>query len=345
MGNRQTEAAFPQEEEETTEDERDAPERSFETTDGDSPFLEVSNFWENWKKIKSLGVGRTGEVVLIKPRKSRSRYPIGPFACKILPRRRDAMLRLFERECKILSRIDHPNCVKFHKGYKDSNGFYIITDVCTGGELYHRITTSERPLTEKEVSRMTKEMLLALQHIHTKRIVHRDLKPENFMFDGNDSLRLIDFGSALDLRNGGKHKELAGTPYYMCPEAVRNLERGEDELRAADIWSVGVITYVAMSRRPPFGGPNNPDIFTKILKYKLKWPKENNWSEELKDFLRKIIDKDPMSRMNLVEAIAHPFITGKPIKTITQESDKFSVEFTTTWSIKERKVSREEPLS
>jgi len=127
----------------------------------------------------------------------------------------------------------------------------------------------------------------------------------------------------------------------MSPEAVRNLDRSEYELKATDIWSIGVITYVMMSRRPPFGGPTNKDIFTKILKYKLKWPRDANWSNELKDFLRRIIEKDTFKRMTMDMALAHPWVNGKLLETpmlMTVEEGSENL------TVAERQESRDEPL-
>jgi len=278
--------------------------------------ISVEDFWKYWTVTRNLGKGRTCEVVEIvaKNRNARNR---GPYACKILRKGKLAMKKLFERECNILKHISHPNCIEFLNGYIGQDNYFIVTNRCNGGELFHRITTNVTPYSESEGRRICRDMLLAVGHIHENGIIHRDLKPENFMFDTGDrdsKLRLIDFGSAVIVEDGKSYKELAGTPYYMSPESVRNLDRSEYELRATDVWSIGIITYVIMSRRPPFGGPTNKDIFTKILKYKLKWPRACKWSDELKDFLRRIIEKDTFKRMTLNEALAHPWIKGEKLK-------------------------------
>lgn len=305
--------------------------------------VEVDDFWQYWKAQHKLGKGRTCEVVQIVS-KDGARH--GPYACKILKKGKIAMQKIFERECKILTFLHHANCIEFINGYTDNKAHYIVTNLCKGGELFHRITTTEEPYTEEDGRRISRDMLLSVKHIHDMGIIHRDLKPENFMFDTKErtsNLRLIDFGSAVEVQHGKKYKELAGTPYYMSPESVRNLDRTEFELRATDVWSIGVITYVAMSRRPPFGGPTNKDIFTKILKYKLKWPRNCKWSNELKDFLRRVIEKDTVKRMTLDEAMKHPWILGKKLD-MQMVNCHHEVQDTKIFTMADRQLSRDEPL-
>lgn len=308
--------------------------------------IEVDDFWRHWKLVRKLGKGRTCEVVEIVSKKYFDGEQKGPYACKILTRGKSAMKKIFERECYNLGLLDSNYCVELIGGVSDPQNHYIITNLCSGGELFYRISNVKKAVTEDECRRIATDMVMAVKHIHERGIIHRDLKPENFMFESaepNSRLRLIDFGSAVKVVANEKYKELAGTPYYMSPESVRNLDRTEYELRATDVWSIGVITYVTMSRRPPFGGPTNKDIFTKILKYKLKWPKNCNWSPELRDFLKKMIEKDSMKRMTLDEAIQHPFILNTKL-TDAYRKDCFVMEDTSEFSIYERQLSRDEPL-
>lgn len=306
----------------------------------------VNDFWKEWTKVRSLGKGRTCEVVEVKRRKSAG-AELGPFACKILKKGKLALKKLFDREVEILKMLNHPNCVRFAGHYQDSDNYYILMTLCQGNELFHRITTSKEPFTEDEGKKISEFMLKSIKHCHDQGIIHRDLKPENFMFDIKDrgsNLRLIDFGSAVIVEDGKSYKELAGTPYYMSPESVRNLDRSEFELKATDVWSIGVITYVLLSRRPPFGGPTNKDIFTKILKYKLKWPRNCKWSYELKDFLRKIIEKDTFKRMTLEEALNHPWIVGTKLKRPMYDLGDGVMEDDANLTIAQRQESRDEPL-
>ena len=102
---------------------------------------------------------------------------------------------------------------------------------------------------------MTKQILQAIAYCHAQNVSHRDLKPENILIDTKNkgSIKVIDFGTshAYDTENHTMH-QIYGTPYYIAPEV---LVGNYDE--KCDLWSIGVILYIMMCGRPPFGGSND----------------------------------------------------------------------------------------
>lgn len=263
------------------------------------------NFWTYFEKLKTLGIGRTCEVVITRKigQTDRTQY-----ACKILKKGRPTMKKLFEREFSILKRLHHSNLPRLIGAYEDDSNFYLVMTSCPGGELFARIKNGAN-YNEVETCTLIRDLLRAIKHLHDQDIVHRDLKPENCLLDNNDrlpNLRLIDFGSAVYAGDPyEKHQEIAGTPYYMSPEAVRNVSRTGDQLKGTDMWSIGVITYVLLCGKPPFGGKTTKEIFGKILTGKLSWPKDSNWSDDLKDFLRRCITRNMRKRIDVNSALEH----------------------------------------
>ena len=81
------------------------------------------------------------------------------------------------------------------------------------------------------------QMVLAIEHIHSKDIIYRDLKPENVLIDEQGYIRLTDFGlSRTNIKDGGKGaNSICGTPEYLAPEMVMKLEYG----KAVDWWALG----------------------------------------------------------------------------------------------------------
>ena len=151
-----------------------------------------------------------------------------------------------------------------------------------------------------------KKILSAIKHLHEHHICHRDLKPENFIFqnDTADSeIKLIDFG--LSKRFGTvqapdntlhqvKLQTIVGTPYYVAPEVLKG-----NYNNACDIWSLGIILYIFLCGYPPFEGDNNKQIFKNVLGQELKFDPED-WkdiSKEAKSLIRKMLDKNPVSRI------------------------------------------------
>jgi len=223
---------------------------------------------------------------------------------------------LYAKEQTILKLLDHPNIIKFVECYQDSNNFYIVTQLLSGGELFDRIVDAKYEITEMVASRYVKTMLLATQHCHEKNIVHRDIKPENFVFkttDPESDMVLIDFGCAKQVEKKTKYDDLVGTPYYLAPESAagkRYIRTGE-VLMSSDLWAIGIITFVLMTGRPPFSGQSNSEIFNNIIKKPLRFPTKVKLSEPFKAFCKAILKKSPKRRMKLEAALKDPWVQGQ----------------------------------
>ena len=89
-------------------------------------------------------------------------------------------------EMNILKDLDHPNIVKLYELFQDDENYYLITEYCSGGELFDRIKSMSN-FSEKIAADYLKQILSAVVYCHSKKIVHRDLKPENLIFDSTSS--------------------------------------------------------------------------------------------------------------------------------------------------------------
>lgn len=218
---------------------------------------------------------------------------------------------LFEREVSVLRDLDHVNIIKFIDCYMDTNNFYISTALCSGGELFDRIVRATK-FSEKIASLLIKQMLLSIQHCHSRSIAHRDLKPENFVFEAksiDSKLVLIDFGCARKVTVTEEYTDIVGTPYYLAPEYLKGKSRTGNVLFAADVWAVGVICFILVTGQPPFNGKNNNRIFLNIVKQSVKFPKHAKLSEQLRSFILTLLNKDPLQRPSAAEALKLPFVS------------------------------------
>lgn len=123
--------------------------------------------------------------------------------------------------------------------------------LCSGGELFEKIS-QEQFFSERDAANIIKQVLSAINYIHSHNIVHRDLKPENLLLDkqsDNPRVTIIDFGTAGVFESGKKLNQKYGTPYYIAPEV---LKRSYNE--KCDEWSCGVILYILLCGYPPFNG-------------------------------------------------------------------------------------------
>jgi len=184
-------------------------------------------------------------------------------------------------------------------------------------------------------------MLTAVKYCHDNNIVHRDLKPENFVFatkEVNSDIVLIEYGCARIIKDTEVIDDVVGTAYYLAPElacvALENYykagklssvsnqvpkprPRTGKILKATDLWSMGVIAYVMMTGRAPFRGHDNQEIFESICVRDLAFPEKDaryltslQLSEPFKDFVKKVLVKDPAGRISIEEAIRHPWVQG-----------------------------------
>lgn len=100
--------------------------------------------------------------------------------------------------------LDHPNILKMYEFFEDENRFYIVTELCSGGDLYSEINNKGK-LTEDETKIIIKQILSCIYYCNTKNIIHRDIKPENILLNENkeyDRIKLVDFGTSIEYTEG-----------------------------------------------------------------------------------------------------------------------------------------------
>ena len=168
-----------------------------------------------------------------------------------------------QNEIEILRKISHPNIANVFEIFEDSKRYYIMMEYLEGGELFD-VIISQGFFSELDAARIMKQLLSAVNFLHSKNIVHRDLKPENIMLtskpvDNKFEIKIIDFGTAKIFDPRYKMSEFIGTSYYIAPEVLK-----EHYNEKCDIWSCGVILYILLCGYPPFNGNSNLDIFHHI---------------------------------------------------------------------------------
>lgn len=239
-------------------------------------------------------------------------------ALKKMSHKNGTNLALFISEASILEELTHPHIVKFEEIYMDRKNYYIVTQLCMGGDLLRHIKgkysgDTKSKITESFVAHLIRQIVDAIEYCHSKNIVHRDIKPENFVFldETCDSpLIIIDFGIAKAVQDGKTYKDLVGTPYYIAPEYLTKSERTADELKSADIWSIGVVAYVLCTGRPPFHGNTNEEVFRKIISKPLKFPRKARLSSKGKTILKTILQKVSSQRPTAAELKTFEWLNG-----------------------------------
>ncbi|KAM9340574.1 death-associated protein kinase 2 [Symphorus nematophorus] len=258
-----------------------------------------------------LGSGHFGQVRQVCERST------GTFwAAKFLKIRKGACSRLglerssVEQEVEILQAVQHPNIVALKDVFESRAEVVLILELVSGGELFDFIAEKDI-LLESEAIEFMKQILEGLGFMHSKNIAHFDLKPENIMLSDKVSpnVKLIDFGLAHHFHQGEEYRSTSGTPQYIAPEVINN----EPLSTAADMWSIGVITYILLSGMSPFQGDTNEDTLRNIIAMKYEFDDRyfSTTSSMAKDFIEKLLVKNPSDRMTPEECLLHPWI--KPI--------------------------------
>eukprot|EP00347_Sterkiella_histriomuscorum_P020848 403336235 len=257
----------------------------------------------------ALGTGAFGEV-----RKCSNRKTGAIRAVKII--RKDSLdakekARFFQ-EIDILRQLDHPNIVRLYEVFQDEKRYYLVTELCTGGELFDEITNRSN-FSEQDAAVIIKQVLSAVQYCHVKNIVHRDLKPENILMDtkNNNQIKVIDFGTSQKFDPSKKMNQIFGTAYYIAPEVLK----GEYNEKC-DLWSLGVILYILLSGKPPFDGNDDKEIVNSVRMgtYSITGPEWKNISNDAKDLIKKMLTYDILNRITAEQAINHPWIKKKVLE-------------------------------
>ncbi|CDW74871.1 protein kinase domain containing protein [Stylonychia lemnae] len=214
----------------------------------------------------------------------------------------------FLYEIELLRELDHPNIVKVFEYFNDTDKIYIVTELCTGGELYEEMNKRRgKGFSEEEGGIIIQQLLSAVNYCHLNNIVHRDIKPENILIDSKkgDQIKLIDFGTAQKFTTGKSMTQTFGTAYYIAPEVLTS---SYDQ--KCDVWSIGVIMYMLLSGKPPFDGVDDKQIIKKVKKGEIhvntiEWKKK---SRDAIDLLKKMLTKEAQKRVSCQEALDHPWI-------------------------------------
>uniref|UniRef100_A0A8C4SBA1 Calcium/calmodulin-dependent protein kinase 1Da n=1 Tax=Erpetoichthys calabaricus TaxID=27687 RepID=A0A8C4SBA1_ERPCA len=253
-----------------------------------------------------LGTGAFSEVVLAQEKTTGKMFAVKCIPKKALKGKESSI----ENEIAVLRKIKHENIVALEDIYESPNHLYLIMQLVSGGELFDRIV-EKGFYTEKDASTLIRQVLDAVNYLHKMGIVHRDLKPENLLYfnpDDESKIMISDFGLSKMEGTGDVMSTACGTPGYVAPEVLAQ----KPYSKAVDCWSIGVIAYILLCGYPPFYDENDSKLFEQILKaeYEFDAPYWDDISDSAKDFISRLMEKDPTKRYTCEQALRHPWIAG-----------------------------------
>ncbi len=174
---------------------------------------------------------------------------------------REDLIRRFLQEGRAAGKLNHPNIVTIHEVGREGDLTYIVMQYVQGRSLQH-ILDSGRVFEPVEVDRLMIPLLRAVSYAHQNGVVHRDIKPGNVLVDMDGVPHLADFGVAKTAASTLTMAGMAlGTPGYISPEQLQ----GKSADARSDVFSLGVLFYVLLTSKEPFGGKRISTVMHKIV--------------------------------------------------------------------------------
>ena len=262
--------------------------------------------FEDYNILNLLGTGSFGRVFKVTLKDDPSNKV---FAMKVINKNlliRKKQLKYAVGECSVLKKCDCPFIVKLYYSFQTLENLYMVEEYCPGGDLQYHLKINL--LEEDEAKFYIGELILAIEHLHNLNIIYRDLKPENILIGADNHIVLADFGLAKEGIEGNTVSEsFCGSPAYLPPESVNLKGVG----KSGDLYGIGAVLYEMISGTPPFFSNEIAVLFNKIKNCQLVL--HHYFSENLKDLLKKLIEKDPNKRLGIhdkKEIKNHPFFKG-----------------------------------
>lgn len=208
----------------------------------------------------------------------------------------------FVQEGLVMSRLDHPGIAKVLDVGREQGRFYLVLEYVEGPTLERALRKKAFP--PRDLALLLAAVARAVHHAHQAGIVHSDIVPGNILLKSDGSPKLVDFGIARFLGDGGRAGVTAGTPVYMSPEQAS--AKGEGIDGRSDVYSLGAVLYEAVAGRPPFSGRSTLEILEKVVRQAPPPPRslEPSLDPGLEAVILRALEKDPAARWPTAEALA-----------------------------------------
>ncbi|XP_076031894.1 serine/threonine-protein kinase chk-1-like [Oratosquilla oratoria] len=277
---------------------------SYSAEEEESALKKIKSFEEpknDWIQVKELGEGAYGSVVLLKKATSEV------FVAKKSIELEDDTNQ--EIEVQVQESLEHRNILRVLSSEKDETHIHIYLEYANGGDLSRKIGPSG--LDEKTSVLYFNQLISGVKYMHTHGVVHRDLKPRNLLLNGDNVLKIADFGLAAKLEDRKTYlSEVCGTRGYMAPEVFSARYRGEP----SDVWSCGVTLVKMLSGRAPWEVAKSYDPNYQIWLLKgLVSLDSKPWTlicKSAMELIESLLHPDPSGRATIQEIEQHDFVAN-----------------------------------
>ncbi|KAJ9152011.1 CAMKK/META protein kinase [Pleurostoma richardsiae] len=238
---------------------------------------------------------------------------------------RDALF-LIREEIAIMKKLDHPNLVSLIEVLDDpeEDSLYMVLEMCKKGVIMKvGLDQAADPYEEEECRCWFRDLILGIEYLHHQGVVHRDIKPDNLLLTDDNVLKVVDFGVS-EMFEKPEHmvtSKSAGSPAFLPPELCV-AHHGNVSGTAADIWSMGVSLYCLRYGKIPFHGETVLEIYEAIKTQEVDLGEEA--SDDFKDLMERVLEKDPTKRIKMPELREHPWVTKGGTDPLLSEEENCS---------------------
>jgi len=278
--------------------------------------------------VRKLGEGAFGKVKLVFKGDEGKKYAVKIMKKEALKRKREILRdergrvkykTAFEnvlKEVAIMKKVNHPNLIKLNEviDSDDSVKMYMVMEYAEKGQIiewdedaqvFYNLSQKEY-LNENQLRKIFAEVIQGLYYLHKNGIIHRDIKPQNILQTLDGTIKIADFGVADIVEGEDFIKKSEGTYHFMAPESVTTNQNPKGYSgKVADIWAMGVTFYAFAFYKVPFYGSDALELFENIENQELEFPEDVVVSDDLKNLLRSLLQKDPNNRPTLDEIMNH----------------------------------------
>ncbi|XP_020493735.1 calcium/calmodulin-dependent protein kinase kinase 2 isoform X1 [Labrus bergylta] len=240
--------------------------------------------------------------------------PVGP------PQPKGPLERVYQ-EIAILKKLDHPNVVKLSEVLDDpsEDHLYMVFELVKQGAVME--VPTDKPFSEDQSRFYFQDLLRGIEYLHYQRIIHRDVKPSNLLVGEDGHIKIADFGVSNQFEGtDALLTSTVGTPAFLAPEALSETRKNFSG-KALDVWAMGVTLHCFVFGVCPFMDERIVSLHQKIKTQPVELPEHADISDDLKDLLLRMLDKNPETRISIPQIKVHPWVTRHGAEPLPPEDD------------------------
>uniref|UniRef100_A0A7N0RHZ0 mitogen-activated protein kinase kinase kinase n=1 Tax=Kalanchoe fedtschenkoi TaxID=63787 RepID=A0A7N0RHZ0_KALFE len=257
-----------------------------------------------WKKGKLLGRGSFGHVYVGFNSDSGHMCAIKEVKVVQDDRASKECLKQLNQEINLLSKLSHPNIVRYYGSEMSEETLSVYLEYVSGGSI-HKLLQEYGAFKEPVIQNYARQIVSGLVYLHGRNTLHRDIKGANILVDPTGDVKLADFGMAKHITSASSMLSFKGSPYWMAPEVVMNASSCNF---AVDIWSLGCTILEMATGKPPWSQYEGVAAIFKIGNSREMPEIPDTLSSDAKSFINLCLQRDPSRRPTALQMLGHPFI-------------------------------------